>query len=139
MKKDEVKVGSVYAAKVSGRIVPVQIMNVSRFGGWYGTNLATRKEIRIRGAAKLRVELEKGTDGQWHPKKPDPIAEAIASFPETFGLSAYPGDRFKISRTASYISDSLGLQLYVQVERDGQWVDFSKGTPVELRAQVVKL
>jgi hypothetical protein len=70
----------------------------------------------------------------------DPIAAEIANFPPTFGLRAYPGDVFRISRTASYFSDypALGtLYLYTQVRRGDQWLDFCKGTSAELRAQIV--
>jgi len=54
MKKDEVKVGGVYAAKVSGKIVPVHIAGESPHGGWDGTNINTGKAVRIKSAQRLR-------------------------------------------------------------------------------------
>lgn len=54
MKKREVEIGGVYVAKVSGRIVTVRIDGESPYGGWDATNLATRRDVRIRSAARLR-------------------------------------------------------------------------------------
>lgn len=56
MKKSEVTLGKVYAVKVSGKIVPVRLDSESTCGGWNGTNLNTKREVRIRSAAKLRRE-----------------------------------------------------------------------------------
>lgn len=58
MRKNEVQIGAVYAAKVSGRIVPVRIDRPSPYGGWEGTNLQTGRTIRIRTAARLRQRIE---------------------------------------------------------------------------------
>jgi len=60
MKKADVKIGSVYGAKVSGKVVPVRIDAESAHGGWAGTNQATGKQVRIKSARRLR--------GPW-PKK----------------------------------------------------------------------
>ncbi len=54
MKKDQVKVGGCYIAKVSGRHVGVRIESESSYGGWNAMNLATGRAIRIRTAARLR-------------------------------------------------------------------------------------
>ncbi len=54
MKKQDVQIGSVYIAKVSGALTKVRIDRQSPYGGWQGTNLATGREVRIRGAARLR-------------------------------------------------------------------------------------
>ena len=43
MKKDEVKVGGFYAAKVSGRMATVRIDAENHRGGWDATNLTTKK------------------------------------------------------------------------------------------------
>jgi hypothetical protein len=69
MKKNNVKLGSVYAVKVSGSVVPVRLDREHSQGGWTGTNMKTRKEVRVKSAQRLR--------GLW-PKKTLPIAtEAI--------------------------------------------------------------
>jgi hypothetical protein len=56
MKKAEISVGKTYVMKVSGKLVPVQVLNVCRFGGWYGINTVTKRDVRIHSAAKLRRE-----------------------------------------------------------------------------------
>ena len=57
MQKHNVKVGSTYIVKVSGALAKVRITREHARGGWYGTNLATGREIRIRTAARLRSEV----------------------------------------------------------------------------------
>jgi len=54
MKKQDVEIGSIYIAKVSAVLTKVRITRQSPYGGWHGTNLATGREVRIRGAARLR-------------------------------------------------------------------------------------
>ena len=51
MKKNEVKIGGVYTAKVTNKVVQVRIDAESRHGGWDATNLATGKKVRIKSAA----------------------------------------------------------------------------------------
>ena len=57
MQKHNIKVGSTYIVKVSGTLTKVRITREHPRGGWYGTNLATGREIRIRTAARLRSEV----------------------------------------------------------------------------------
>lgn len=62
MLKKQINIGSVYVAKIyvakiSGRLVRVQINSVSNYGGWNATNLDTNRQIRIKSAAKLRKEV----------------------------------------------------------------------------------
>ena len=61
MKKNEVKIGGVYTAKVTDKVVEVRIDAESRYGGWDGTNLATGKKVRVKSPAKLRAAA--GDDG----------------------------------------------------------------------------
>jgi hypothetical protein len=56
MKKNEVKVGGRYIAKVSGKLVQVRITGTSGHGGWDAVNEATGKEVRIKSAQRLRGE-----------------------------------------------------------------------------------
>jgi len=56
MKKSDVKIGSTYTAKITNRVVPVRIDAANPNGGWDATNLATKKKVRIKSAAKLRGE-----------------------------------------------------------------------------------
>jgi hypothetical protein len=78
MKKSDVKVGQVYSAKVSGNIVPVRIDRENPRGGWDGTNMVTKKAVRIKSAQRLR-----GKAAAW-PGKPaanasDGVAETVAA------------------------------------------------------------
>jgi len=57
MQKHNIQVGSIYIVKVSGTLAKVRLTRESPRGGWYGTNLATGREIRIRTAARLRSEV----------------------------------------------------------------------------------
>lgn len=54
MKKDEVKLGATYLAKVTDQIVPVRLDAVNPHGGWDATNLKTNKKVRIKSAQRLR-------------------------------------------------------------------------------------
>ncbi len=54
MKKNEVKVGGVYVAKVSDKFVQVRLDAENPRGGWDATNLATKKMVRIKSAQRLR-------------------------------------------------------------------------------------
>ena len=56
MQKHNVKIGTTYIVTVSGTLAKVRITREHPRGGWYGTNLATGREIRIRTAARLRAE-----------------------------------------------------------------------------------
>jgi hypothetical protein len=64
MKKNEVKIGGTYLAKVSERVVPIRIEAESRHGGWDATNLATNKRLRIKSPQRLRGEVNAGTKSQ---------------------------------------------------------------------------
>jgi hypothetical protein len=73
------------------------------------------------------------------PNESQIVADAIAQFPKTFGLRAYPGKVFSISQSASYISDFPNpgtVYLYTAVQNGERWEAFCKGTPNELRAQI---
>ena len=61
MQKHNVKVGSTYIVKVSGTLAKVRITREHDRAGWYGTNLGTGREIRIRTAARLRSEVRPAT------------------------------------------------------------------------------
>jgi hypothetical protein len=56
MKKHEVKIGSEYVAKVSGKLAHVRIDRENPHGGWEATNLATKKSVCIKSAQRLRAE-----------------------------------------------------------------------------------
>jgi hypothetical protein len=58
MQKQNVNIGTTYIVKVSGTLAKVRITREHGRCGWYGTNLATGREIRIRTAARLRSEVK---------------------------------------------------------------------------------
>ncbi len=55
MKKADIKVGSVYRAKVSDKLTDVRIDAEHPGGGWNATNLATKKKVRIKSAQRPRA------------------------------------------------------------------------------------
>jgi hypothetical protein len=61
MKKSEVKIGGIYTAKVTNKLVQVRIDAESRYGGWDATNLGTGKKVRIKSPTRLRAAV--GGDG----------------------------------------------------------------------------
>lgn len=63
MRKVEIQVHKVYAAKVSGQVVPVKILSegLPHYGvtsGWTARNEKTGRVIRIKSAAQLRFECD---------------------------------------------------------------------------------
>jgi len=58
MKKTDVKIGGVYTAKVTDKLVPARIDAENPHSGWDATNLATGKRIRIKSAQRLRGEVK---------------------------------------------------------------------------------
>ena|SRR6266480_4723702 len=62
MLKAEVAIGKVYVVKVSGKLCRVKITReadyLGKMHGWFGENLSTGREVRIRSAAKLRREAD---------------------------------------------------------------------------------
>jgi len=54
MKKNQIKIGGTYMAKVSGKVVPILICSESQYGGWEATNLSTNRSVRIKSARRLR-------------------------------------------------------------------------------------
>lgn len=67
----------------------------------------------------------------------DMVESAANTFPKEFGLRAFPGVRFRVNVSNSFISDGK-VMLYTDALRDGQWLAFAKGTPEELRREVTK-
>ena len=64
MTKSNVQIGTTYIVKVSDKLAKVRLTREHDRGGWYGTNLATGREIRIRTAARLRSEVKPAGEGR---------------------------------------------------------------------------
>lgn len=73
MKKDQIRIGGTYLAKVSDKVVPVRLDAESRYGGWDATNMATNKKVRIKSAQRLRGPAPERTA----PRGPTPEEAAI--------------------------------------------------------------
>ena len=60
MKKKDVAIGKKYIAKVSNKLVEVQLVQENPFGlgGWRAKNLSTGREIFVKTAARLRREVQ---------------------------------------------------------------------------------
>lgn len=50
MKHDDVRVGSQYMAKVSGRVVPVKVVRKHPNGGWFAVNLISDRTVTLASA-----------------------------------------------------------------------------------------
>lgn len=57
MKKNEIKVGGHYRAKVNGQLVTVRVDKIYEGGFYDVTNLATGRKTTFRSAAKFRREV----------------------------------------------------------------------------------
>ncbi len=64
MKKNDVEIGGLYIAKVSGHLVQVRIDDASPYGGWHATSIATGRAVRIKSAQRLRARADRGRDAQ---------------------------------------------------------------------------
>jgi len=51
--------GQVYVAKVSGKLTTVRVDRENPRGGWDGTNLSTKKPVRIKSPQRLRAKATK--------------------------------------------------------------------------------
>jgi len=58
VKKNEVKLGGIYIAKVSGKLARVRIMLELYAGGWSAVNIETGRWIHVKSAARLRGEVQ---------------------------------------------------------------------------------
>src|SRR5688572_16319150 len=92
MKRDQIKVGGRYTAKVSGSVVPVRITEERWVGdqhrGWNAVNTATNRPVVIKSAQRLRAELPDAAPGgqnaaEAKPAPPDAApANVVAQAPQ---------------------------------------------------------
>ena len=59
MKKNQIQIGHMYVAKVSGKLVAVNIDRENPNGGWDGTNMVTKRAVRIHSARRLRKPAQR--------------------------------------------------------------------------------
>jgi hypothetical protein len=88
----------------------------------------------LRGFSFLRVEAVMDSDKQ------EILNDAIVAFPKEFGLKAFPERKFRISVGASYIYAENIPVLYLEKQLVfGDWIEFCKCSPAELKSQIVYL
>jgi len=83
MKKADVKIGGVYTAKVSRRLVPVRI-DATKGTGWSATNLVTGNTIYVKSAQRLRgkcTEADLAGLGRPTPKRRTRAATGATTSP----------------------------------------------------------
>ena len=62
MKTNEIDIGGIYVAKVTGKLAKVRIERENAHGGWDATNLETNRRVRIKSARRLRHEVDERCD-----------------------------------------------------------------------------
>ena len=95
MKKDDVKIGENYMAKVNNNVVPVRIDTEKPKGGWDGKNLATGRKILIKSAQRLHracTEADLAGLGRPTPKR-RPKLETAADTTPTAATEAKPAKK----------------------------------------------
>jgi len=75
MKKEDIKVGAVYRAKVTNKLADVRITHQNPNGGWDAVNLATKRSVRIMTAGRLRAPVP--TAGHTAPAKKTPKKQSL--------------------------------------------------------------
>ncbi len=65
------------------------------------------------------------------------LDQVVRTFPDEFGLRAFPGRRFRIDTWSSFSCPDNGFQLVTQIwsRLQGGWLDFSRGSVEELRRE----
>jgi hypothetical protein len=66
---------------------------------------------------------------------PNLIDDAISTYVpagEVFGMENWKPLRFRVNRPKSYINDYGKIQIVLDVERDGVWLEFGKAEPEEI-------
>jgi hypothetical protein len=96
IKKCDVKIGDVYIAKVTNRLVEVRIDSESPYGGWNATNTVTGKTLRIRSVQRLRAvaggtggKRTKRTEKGRQPAKVEPIMQPVQTSSPTIEETAH--------------------------------------------------
>lgn len=120
MKKDQIKLGASYSAKVSDKLVTVRIDGENSHGGWDATNLTTNKKVRIKSAQRLRAPANTSTPTaatSATKKAATPAPSTPAPAAEKRGPKAKPDAPVKPARKtkAPKTRKASGLDLAAQV------------------------
>jgi hypothetical protein len=82
MKKADVHIGKQYTAKVTHKLVVLEILNENPHGGWDAKNLSTGKMVRIKSAQRLRGFAKAATTSAPVAKE-EPIPSQPAIHPKS--------------------------------------------------------
>ena len=92
MKQSDVHIGNQYTAKVTHKLVVVEILNENAHGGWDAKNLSTGKIVRIKSAQRLRGFA-----------KQSPVAAPVATEEPH---PSQPADEVESTHTAKPVADN---------------------------------
>lgn len=150
MKKNEVKIGGEYHAKVTNKIVTVRIVRTASNGGWHATNLTTGKAVHIKSASRLRGPAGDTTIDKPAPKKaakakkpapaatpvPEPAQAPATTAPEAAPVKNLlaPGSRMSQLDAAAEVLRILGTplncpSLVKEMAERGLWTSPGGKTP----------
>jgi hypothetical protein len=98
MRQQDIRIGGVYTAKITDKVVPVRIDAENPHGGWDGTNLETKKRVRIKSPRKLRREVptegdRNATSATSAKDASKPTTKAKAPGAATRATTAAPGTK----------------------------------------------
>ena len=94
MKKDQVQIGQLYAAKITDKIVPVRIDAEHKDGGWTATNTQTNHKVRIKTAQKLRNKIAPGKAAETDtPAKRQPVKKKLSAAERKTMLAKHKADQ----------------------------------------------
>jgi hypothetical protein len=82
MKKKDVEIGGTYIAKVSDKLTRVRIDGEAG-RGWYGTNLRTRRQVRILSARRLRRRVDEPAEQSANERRGDAALPTTVAHVET--------------------------------------------------------
>ena len=91
MKKSDVHIGKQYTAKVTHKLVVVEIFAENPHGGWDAKNLSTGKMVRIKSAQRLRGFAKQA-----------PVSAPVATEEPT---PSQPAAELKSTHTAQPVAD----------------------------------
>ena len=97
MKKDDVKVGGIYTAKASDRLVSVRIDGAHSKQGWNAANTATGKRIHIKSAQRLRGPAKLAAVPKAVDAKPASVAKPAGAKPGATKPAQSPGKPKRLS------------------------------------------
>ena len=97
MNKSEVKIGTTYRCKVTGKLADVRITGVSAHGGWDAVNVVTKRKVHIKSAQRLRGPAQHAPAAKRKKTCPPPAGRQVVSLAE-YEAEAKAGPTDKASK-----------------------------------------